>query len=170
MALRNGAVVPLLNVTRSDDEVIVIAPPNAHVNARAKLRWFTTVEAFEEWRNGSLKAPPLHAAVLEALHQLGFGMPPAALAGLFAWLGSQQRVPHLKELARQCSSRRTFFRAWRGEMPESPAQFLLRVRRIRATALLSTGHHYRDAAIAAGFSSIEAMRQKLARGTALASV
>lgn len=126
----------------------------------SRVRWFTTIEAFDRWRQGGPIERTLQPAIAEALRQIGCLEPPAALKGVLAWLAERRRVPHLKEIADQCSSRRTFFRAWR-TMPETPARFLQRVRAIHAKSLLSAGYESSDAASLAGYPSVESMRQRI---------
>jgi AraC-like DNA-binding protein len=140
------------------NEVIVIAPPEAMLEIRPADGYstvtFASVDEFERWRRTS--RPTLARYVRQAFESIHGCHPRRAE---LEWLCHQQRVPSVKELSFHASSRRSFFRVWKRDVPASPNEFLQLVRRLHAEDLLGRGLAEREVARVTGFRNVAAMRQ-----------
>jgi hypothetical protein len=111
--------------------VFVIAPTDVTVQVRATdapvLRFCTSPE-FQRLRRES--SPRVAAAVYAALAELN--VEPASCSPrtqeVLAGLCQRETIPSVKEMFAACSSRRSFYRSWNDDVPETPAAFLTRVR------------------------------------------
>ena len=83
---------------------------------------------------------------------------PVQLQLSFEWLSQQPSVPSLKALAISAGSRRSFFRKWSRTLSVSPCQFLNRVGRLYAMALLRSGVPVRDVLRQSGLKSLPGER------------
>jgi AraC-like DNA-binding protein len=79
------------------------------------------------------------------------------------WLCRQQCAPSVKELSAHATSRRSFFRTWKRDLPVSPNDLLRLVRRLQVEDLLARGVPEREVAKVAGFQKVAAMRQFIRR-------
>lgn len=152
--------------------IYVVAPVDVAVSVsgarrkHAAVRRFASLAQLDRWREGHAVAGATIAAdVRAALRQLGCRrrrLSPA-LRALLEALGSRRAVPHLKELQLLASSPRSFFRAWKMEIPERPSLFLLRVRLVRCARLQRQGRPLEDACRESGFRSAADYRRHLGR-------
>lgn len=137
-------------------EVIIIAPLWVPIQVPGmSVRTFPSIDAFEDWRQGTVHETPLSPYVEAVLRELGVTAP-ALMMPLLSWLSEQASTPPLKVVERRWSSRRSFYRRW--ALPVSPAEFLTRIRRSHARALLAKGHTPGEAARAAGYGSERKLR------------
>ena len=72
-------------------------------------------------------------------------------------------VPAVVDVERLCASRRSLYRMWKRELREAPSQFLRRVRVVHAERLMNDGISAKQAALRAGFGSVNCLRRLLAR-------
>lgn len=116
---------------------MVIAPSDVPVQVRASnapvLRFQSPAE-FEQWSHGA--AARVAAAVYSALAELrvDLGSCSPRTQEVIAQLCARHTIPSVKELFATCSSRRSFYRSWSDDIPETPAEFLTRVRLLHLRA------------------------------------
>lgn len=144
------------------NEVIVIAPPGAAVEVKSPAGYstvvFASVEEFERWRRTA--RPTLARYVRQALDAVGAA---SVRRAELDWLCRQQCAPSVKELSAHATSRRSFFRTWKRDLPVSPNDLLRLVRRLQVEDLLARGVPEREVAKVAGFQRVAAMRQFIRR-------
>ena len=115
----------------SQPAVFVIAPADVAVQVRAAdapvLRFSTSAE-FQRWsREASARvAASVHAALAELKIDPSSCSP--RTQEVLAGLCKRETIPSVKEMFAACSSRRSFYRSWNDDVPETPAAFLTRVR------------------------------------------
>ena len=111
--------------------VFIIAPSDLPIHVRASgapiVRFASSAE-FEQWRRGAITL--VDAAVHTALAELNVTLPDcsARTREVITRLEKRETIPSVKELASNCSSRRSFYRSWIEDIGEAPAAFLDRVR------------------------------------------
>lgn len=148
-------------------QVVVIAPIGVTVTVNAacdhSVLVFPSVADFERWRDGASpeKTPSISAAVNRALTLSQVA--PDRTRPAMEWLSSRSSVPTVKELAAAWSSRRSFFRIWKTDMPMSPHEFLHLVRCLHAEELLGGAVEEKLAAEQSGFATVGAMRRAIAQ-------
>lgn len=117
--------------------VVVIAPSDVPVQVRAPnapvLR-FESSEEFRQWSRGA--AARVAAAVYAALDELHVDLVKCSprTQEVIARLCERPVIPSVKELFAYGSSRRSFYRSWSEDIPETPAEFLTRVRLLHVRA------------------------------------
>lgn len=132
--------------TRSPDSapIIVIAPPESVAEIRRLLGsdWeilaFESVHALDQQRRRwEAAGQTIEREVAEALGELdvAVGELSVRLQQLLTLLAACQTVPDHAMFARWFGSRTTLWRRWREELPETPARFLSRVRRLHQLRL-----------------------------------
>jgi hypothetical protein len=130
MSVDQGERLTLVR-SSSTPTVVVIAPSDVPVQVRASnapvLRFESSAE-FEQWSHGSTAR--VAAAVYGALAELNVdpGSCSPRTQEVIARLCERETVPSVKEMFAACSSRRSFYRSWNDDIPETPADFLIRVR------------------------------------------
>jgi AraC-like DNA-binding protein len=150
--------------------VIVIAPPElssriAHL-IDAEVVAFRTLDDLDRWRTARAdRHTGSHIDLVAALEELGSPLAalPDKLRRMFEAFIHHGVVPSVNELEQHWPSRRSFYRTWRECMAESPSSFLRRARALHAKRLLASGVAAKEAALIAGFSSVDRMRRQLAR-------
>jgi methylphosphotriester-DNA--protein-cysteine methyltransferase len=145
-------------------EVVVIAPAGVSIDVKSPCRHstlvFSSVDEFERWHRGELRpVETIERHVAEALERAGARV--SRVRPAMDWLSRQQRVPSVKEFSARWSSRRSFFRTWKTELPLSPDAFLRLVRRLHAESLLRRGMHATEVARVTGFRTVRIMRSAL---------
>lgn len=149
--------------------IIIVAPPEAQVRVvRApnnEIVAFTSSEEFDRWVVDGVARNSIRDDVRIALHEVGCAASglPRQLRTALDRLGDRDAVPTLTQLEAHWSSRRSFYRTWCARIRETPSAFLRRVRAIHARRLLSTGMTRKEAALTAGFSSVDQMRRYVGR-------
>ena len=157
------------SISRLGCEIIIIAPeemlPRIEREVRgAPVRAFTTLEELDRWRREPVqRLPSIAEDVDRALADAGCKSLrlPQRLQSLLEAIAATPRVPSLHELEGHWESRRSFYRIWRAEIPFTPSAFLRRVRTLHARRLLATGMTRKQAAMLAGYRSVDAMRRNI---------
>ena len=150
-------------------EIIIIAPeeilPQIEKEVRGSpVRTFTTLEELDRWRRSPQELPASIADdVARALAEAECRplRLPSKLRSLLEGIAAKTRVPALRDLEEQWDSRRSLYRAWRAEIPSPPSTFLRRVRTLHAQRLLANGMTRKQAAMMAGYRSVDAMRRNI---------
>src|SRR5688500_14021440 len=147
-------------------QVVVIAPVGVTVSVKAACDYstlvFSSVAEFERWRvDASRSVPSTIAAVVRRALMLS-SISTDRTRPAIDWLSSRSSVPTVKQLAAAWSSRRSFFRTWKADMPMSPQEFLRLVRCLHAEELLGRGVDEKEAAEMSGFGTVGVMRRALA--------
>ena len=149
--------------------IIIVAPREADIRVvRAPSRdivAFTSSEEFDRWVRHSPARQTIREDVRVALDEVGCSNAtlPRRLQVAIDKVADATRVPQLIDLESTWSSRRSFYRAWCTRIRETPSAFLRRVRAIHARRLLSNGMSRKQAALTAGFSSVDQMRRHVGR-------
>ena len=153
-------------------EVIVIGPPEvwrsvAKTVARGcRVLAFATLEELDRWRQTvSVEDPSIYPDLVAALIESGTRLAdlPVRLRTVLESLGRETYVPPLRCLEGEWRSRRSFYRTWEAHIGVAPAAFLRRVRALQAARLLATGRTKKEAALMAGYSSVDQMRRNMRR-------
>ena len=153
-------------------EVIVIGPPDVwravvkSVDRGCRVLAFDTLEELDCWRRGGGdEDPSIDPDLVAALGEAGCRPSdlPARLRAVLESVGHETNVPPLRRLENEWPSRRSFFRAWEAYLDIAPAAFLRRVRALHAGRLLATGRTKKEAALLAGYSSVDQMRRNIGR-------
>jgi hypothetical protein len=156
---------------KQSTEVIIVGPSDVwrsigrRVDGDYRVLTFATLEEFDRWRRtGALENLSIYPDLVAALIELGlrFGDLPARLRSALEALGRETRVPPLRRLKTACS-RSAFYRTWRAHMEIAPATFLRRVRALHAARLIAAGCSKKQAALLAGYSSVDQMRRNMRR-------
>jgi hypothetical protein len=161
---------PWSQIPDAGPTVIVIAPPElssriAHL-IDADVVAFRTLDDLDRWRTAQAdRQAGIQNDVVAALEELGSPLAalPEKLRRMFEAFIHHGAVPSVNELEQHWPSRRSFYRTWRECMAESPSSFLRRARGLHAKRLLASGVAAKEAALIAGFSSVDRMRRQLAR-------
>lgn len=153
-------------------ELIVVGPHEVwravvkSVGEGCRVVAFTTLEELDHWRaNLGLDDPSIYPDVVVALSESGcrLGALPPKLRQAVEAIGALARVPPKRELEGSASSRRSFYRLWHAQLEITPAAFLRRVRTLHARRLMANGRTKKEAAMLAGYSSVDQMRRCLKR-------
>lgn len=151
-------------------EVIVVGPAEVwrtivqSVDVTCRVVAFTTLEELDRWReNQGLEDPSIYPDLVVALIESGcrLGSLPRRLRSLIESVGQQTYVPRLRELENRWPSRSSFYRVWHQQIEAAPATFLRRVRVLHARRLLANGRTKKEAALLAGYSSVDQMRRNI---------
>ena len=151
-------------------EVIVVGPPEVwrvivkSVDAQCRVVAFTTLEELDHWRkNLGLEDASIYPDLVVALIEEGcrLGTLPRKLRTVLEAIGKQTNVPPLRTMEDRWPSRRSFYRMWEANIPIAPAAFLRRVRALHARRLLANGRTKKEAALLAGYSSVDQMRRNI---------
>lgn len=131
----------------------------------ASVKAFATVEEFDRWRatQASSRAT-IRAEIAEALREIGvtFEELPAKLQSIFELFAHGRVVPAVADLEKLSPSRRSLYRIWSRPLSETPSRFLRRVRLLHAERLIGSGASCKEAALRAGFGSVDRMRRLIA--------
>lgn len=156
----------------SPKEVIVVGPAEVwrtivqSVDVGCHVVAFSTLEELDRWRqNQGLEDPSIYPDLVVALIEVGcrLGTLPAKLRGVLEQTGHETNVPPLRRLEGHWPSRRSFYRTWDAHIPIAPAAFLRRVRALHARRLMANGRTKKEAALLAGYSSVDQMRRNIQR-------
>jgi AraC-like DNA-binding protein len=153
------------------DEVIVIGPPEVwrpiarSVDGNRRVLAFTTLEELDRWRlDRGFDDPDIYPDLVVALSEIGcrLGMLPRKLRSVLEEFGGGAHVPRMREIGDRWPSRRSFYRMWHQRIEVAPAALLRRVRALHARRLMANGRSKKEAALLAGYSSVDQMRRNLA--------
>lgn len=149
-------------------EVIVVGPPEVwrRVVAECRVIGFRTLEELDAWRENRVADDRrIHRDLLAVLMELGCPLAslPRKLRAALEAIGELTHVPPTRELEQRWPSRRSFYRSWHERIEATPAAFLRRVRALHARRLLASGRTKKEAALLAGYSSVDQMRRNLVR-------
>ena len=151
-----------------DSRVIIIGPPDvAGVLAReveCDAVEFRTLEDLDRWRERQRDADDtIRPDLIAALEELGVAMSsvPKKLRILLESIAVEKHVPTLGDLEHRWSSRRSFYRMWNDVFDHPPSTFLRRVRSLHALRLLALGFSKKQAAMLAGYISVDQMRRNI---------
>jgi AraC-like DNA-binding protein len=148
--------------------VIIIGPPDVAGalarDAECDAVAFRSFEDLDRWREQQRCAddtvgPDLNTALQEletSLDEL-----PLKLRVFLKEIAVEKNVPALRDLEHRWSSRRSFYRMWNESFDEPPSTFLRRVRSLHAVRLLALGFSKKEAALLAGYSSVDQMRRNI---------
>lgn len=153
------------------NEVIVVGPADVwrtivqSVDMNCRVVAFSTLEELDRWRqNQGFDDPRIYPDLVVALIEAGcrrLGSLPQRLRSLIESIGQQTYVPRLRELEDRWPSRSSFYRVWHQQIEPGPATFLRRVRALHARRLLANGRTKKEAALMAGYSSVDQMRRNI---------
>lgn len=154
----------------SEQTIIIVAPPEAQIRvvraAATEIVAFTSSDEFDRWLGGrDATDETIRDDVRVALTEVGCAVSslPRALRFALEVLAKADAVPRLNNLKVSWTSRRSFYRTWCARIRETPSAFLRRVRAIHARRLLDGGMSRKEAALTAGFSSVDQMRRYVGR-------
>lgn len=153
-----------------DDEPVIIIGGDESVSriargSGASVKSFESIDEFERWRESKDRSmATVRAEVVEALREIGtaFDELPGKLQPVFGFFARCHIVPAVSDLERVSPSRRSLYRIWASELHETPSRFLRRVRLLHAQRLIESGASNKEAALQAGFGSVDRMRRLLA--------
>lgn len=152
------------------DCVIVVGSPDvcrriAHTASGQHVLTFSSLEELDRWRSrriaGDTIAPDI-GAVLKAIRCVPTALP-KKLREAIETLSCEPSVPPLATLERQWPSRRSFYRTWSEHVAVPPSAFLRLVQAEHARRLLHRGLSRKEAALMAGYSSVDQMRRHLGK-------
>jgi AraC-like DNA-binding protein len=126
---------------------------------------FATVDEFDRWREWQTSTrATIRAEIVQALREIGvnFEQLPARLLSIFEIFARYRVVPAVADLERHSPSRRSLYRIWARQLRETPSRFLRRVRLLHAERLINSGASSKEAALRAGFGSVDRMRRLIA--------
>jgi AraC-like DNA-binding protein len=151
-------------------EVIVVGPVEVwrtivhSVDGNCRVVAFTTLEELDRWReNQGFDDPSIYPDLVVALMEAGcrLGSLPRRLRKLIESIGEQTYVPRLREVENRWPSRSSFYRVWHQQIEPGPATFLRHVRALHARRLMANGRTKKEAALLAGYSSVDQMRRNI---------
>jgi Helix-turn-helix domain len=157
---------------RDSAEVIVVGPPDVWrsivrtVDRQCRVLAFATLDELDRWRrSGGFEDPSIHPDLVTALLESGRHLSelPTRLRATLERLGKETNVPALRRLENAWPSRRSFYRTWNANIETAPATFLRRVRALHAARLLANGRTKKEAALLAGYSSVDQMTRNMRR-------
>ncbi len=152
-------------------ELIVIGPSEVwrtivkSIDGTCRVVAFTTLEELDHWRqNQGFEDPSIYPDLVVALSEAGcrLGMLPRKLRSELEEIGGRTHVPRLRSLENRWPSRTSFYRMWQQRIEIAPAALLRRVRALHARRLMANGRTKKEAALLAGYSSVDQMRRNLA--------
>jgi len=125
---------------------------------------FRTLEELDRWRKQQT-CDAVGPDLVAALHELAMPLDavPARLRAVLESIAAETHVPALGDLEKRFSSRRSFYRTWNDTFGQPPSTFLRRVRTLHARRLLTLGFTRKQAAMLAGYSSVDQMRRNIGR-------
>jgi len=148
--------------------VIIVGPPELSGALARRVEGdavhFRTLEDLDRWRAQRRDADEaIGPDMIAALDELGMALDgvPAKLRALLEAIATQTHVPTLRDLEHRWTSRRSFYRLWSEAFDEPPSTFLRRVRSLHALRLLALGFTKKEAALLAGYSSVDQMRRNI---------
>jgi transcriptional regulator GlxA family with amidase domain len=153
-------------------QVIVVGPPDVWravvktVDRGCRVLAFTTLDELDRWRrSGGSEDPSIYPDLIAALAEAGRRISdlPAHLRAVLEKLRDETNVPPLRRLNEEWPSRSSFYRTWNAHIDMAPAAFLRRVRSLHASRLLAKGRTKKEAALLAGYSSVDQMRRNMRR-------
>ncbi len=156
---------------QADESVIVVAPPEVSgrfvrtVGDVVEVVAFSTLDELDRWRAGHLARPEtIQADLMAALGELMCDVERLSrkLRMVLESMAHRATTPTVREMEKLWPSRRSFYRIWGDEIGEPPSGFLRRVRALHAHRLIGQGLTPKEAALVAGFSSVDRMRKQLA--------
>lgn len=150
------------------DRIIIVARPEISRRiARTALGdhviAFSSLDELDHWRTSARAAEPIGEDVAAALAEIGctLGKLPRKLRDVLDALSRETCVPALTTIGRRWPSRRSFYRVWTQAIGDPPSAFLRRVQAHHARRLLGIGLTKKEAAMMAGFSSVDQMRRHI---------
>ncbi len=154
-----------------DSFVIVVAPAEvsdkiARHAADVSVVAFRSLDELDRWRLASAsRSASIRGDVVDALREIGSGIEAlsARLRTIFEEFSERSAVPAVAEFEQSWLSRRSLYRIWRHELREGPSRFLRRVRVLHAERLMRDGVAPKEAAMLAGFGSVDHLRRLRAR-------
>ncbi len=161
-----------MHVEAAPGEVIVVGPAAVwhsivkSVDVNCRVVAFTTLEELDHWRqNQGFEEPSIYPDLVVALLESGcrLGSLPRKLRSVMEAVGEETNVPPLRAIEDRWPSRRSFYRMWESHITTAPAAFLRRVRALHARRLLANGRTKKEAALMAGYSSVDQMRRNIRR-------
>jgi len=153
---------------RLSRQIIIVGPPefsgalvrNSAFDAVA----FESLDELDRWRERRRDSADTIRqdvnAVLAELCVRADAMP-ERLRAMIEAISIEAHVPELRDLERSWSSRRSFYRMWHEVFDQPPSTFLRRVRSHHAMRLLAGGSTKKEAALLAGYSSVDQMRRNI---------
>jgi hypothetical protein len=134
------------------------------VMAECEVVEFRTLIELDRWR-GEVTERGIGHDLKRALE--GYGIQVASLAPplrqFFDHLARERCVPPLCKVLDGLTARRTFYRAWHGQIAVTPVKFLETVRLIHALRLVAEGAAVKEAAEEAGYSAPDQYRRAARR-------
>ena len=136
------------------------------VDRTCRVLAFNTLEELDRWRrNEGFDDPSIYPDLITALIEAGcrLGGLPRKLRTALEAISHETNVPPLRTLENAWPSRRSFYRTWEVHLEIAPAAFLRRVRALHACRLMANGRTKKEAALQAGYSSVDQMRRNIRR-------
>jgi transcriptional regulator GlxA family with amidase domain len=154
-----------------DSFVIVVAPADvsdkiARHAVDVSVVAFRSLDELDRWRLAyASRNAPIRGDVVDALREIGSEIEAlsARLRPIFEEFCERSTVPALAEVEQSRLSRRSLYRIWTLELREGPSRFLRRVRVLHAERLMRDGVAPKEAAMLAGFGSVDHLRRLRAR-------
>ncbi len=150
------------------DRIIIVARPEisrriARTAHADHVITFASLDDLDHWRTRSGAAEPIGQDVAAALAAIGCSIAtlPRKLRDVLEALSRERCVPPLSAIGRRWPSRRSFYRVWTQAIGDPPSAFLRRVQAHHARRLLEIGLSKKEAALLAGFSSVDQMRRHI---------
>jgi hypothetical protein len=167
---------PLGGSALYDESVIIVGAPELARRlargGRERIVAFSSLEELDRWREGLHGNGTGHGDdetfgpdVVAALEEIGCQLatiPPRLRQQLEA-ISRDTTVPPMRTLESKWPSRRSFYRLWSECIPETPSAFLRRLRARHAERLIALGRSKKEAALLAGYSSVDQMRRNIRR-------
>jgi len=154
---------------RLSRQIIIVGPPEfsgALVrNAAFDTVSFESLDELDRWRERRRESSDTIRQDVEAVLDdlcIAAETMPVRLRTMIEAISIEKHVPELRDLERSWSSRRSFYRMWHEAFDQPPSTFLRRVRSHHALRLLAGGCSKKEAALLAGYSSVDQMRRNLA--------
>ena len=155
-----------------DDSVVIVIAP-AEVSTRIaryaeemSVVSFRSLDDLDRWRRADAsRAATIREDVTVALREIGFELDvlSARLRTILEQLSARKHAPAVIEVEESWLSRRSLYRIWTTELQEGPGRFLRRVRVLHAERLMRDGISQKEAAMCAGFASVDHLRRLRAR-------
>lgn len=152
----------------SDEQVVIVIAPRdlstriARYADEVSVVAFRSVDDFDKWRTaGASCTSTIREEVSAALREIGVDVEALSfrLRHCVDGLSSKTRVPSMEDVEQCSASRRSFYRMWTAELHEGPGRFLRRVRVLHAERLIRDGMTQKEAAMRAGFASVDHLRR-----------
>jgi AraC-like DNA-binding protein len=160
----------LVDVVKVHGESVIIvgAPELARALVRAgrtRVVAFSSLRDLDRWRESELADETFGPDLIAAFEEIGCTLSglPRKLRRQLEALAGQLQVPPMSALAQEWPSRRSFYRVWNDNIPETPSALLRRLRARHAKRLIAMGRSKKEAAFLAGFSSADQMRRSISK-------